>query len=324
VLFDAIGLFLAVLFVALGVFRGTLAGFLRVATVVSAYVSGYLAASHFSHVVTLLTGMSQIAAAAILGTVAFSVVYLVLAIISSLLIRAERERRSDSPRGTYDRIGGAFFGVVQALVSLLLLAVLGSVLDAAYRAGLPQGVDASHSFLVGSTRQVVATGVGAAMGDSAGSKLAVKLISDPGHALTSAQQLLSGPRFGALQADELFWNYVSEGQVDRALTRSSFSELMHDEPTRAALADLGMVPEEARKDPQVFRETMRETLTAAAPRIKAIRNDPEFAQIVADPEVQRAIDSGDNTALLTNPEVRSLINRILRDFEETPAPSPAP
>jgi hypothetical protein len=196
------------------------------------------------------------------------------------------------------------------------------VLDAAYRAGLPQGMDQSHSFLVASTRSVVASGVESALGDSPGAKLAVKLVADPGQALTSAQKLLAGPHFAALQADSEFWELVAEGQVDRALVRDSFSSLMRDDATRAGMADLGLVPEAARKDTAAFRAALRATLESAAPRIRAIRSDPSIAQLASDPEVKRAVEAGDHAALLANPRVRALISRVLRDFDTEPAPTP--
>jgi hypothetical protein len=322
VLFDSIAVVLALIFIALGAFRGTLAGFLRVATVACAYLAGYFAASKLSTVVALLAGMSKLGVAALLGSAAFAVVYLMGAVLSAVLIRVERERRADRPRSGYDRAGGACFGALQAGLALLLLAVLGSVLDAAYRMGLPQGMDQSGSFLVGSTRQVVASGIGAAMGDGPGSKLAVKLVADPGRALQSAQQLLAGPRFAALQADPLFWDLLSSGQIDAALARTSFFQLMHDDATRASMADLGLVPDEARSDPQAFRASMRDSLTAAAPRIRAIRNDPAIAELAADPDVQAALDSGDSLALLSHPQMRSLIDRVMRAAEDGTSAAP--
>lgn len=321
-LFDGIALALAAIFIALGAFRGTLTGFLRVATLACAYLAGYLAATHLAKVAALLAGTSKLAAALMLGTAAFALVYLMGAVLSAVLIRIEHDRRADRPRSGYDRAGGACFGVLQAGLALLLLAVLGSVLDAAYRMGLPQGMDQSGSFLVGNTRRVVATGIGAALGDGPGAKLAVKLVGDPGRALQSAQQLLAGPRFAALQEDPLFWDLLSRGQVDAALARTSFFQLMHDDATRATLADLGLVPEAARGDPQAFRASMRASLTAAAPRIRAIRDDPAIAQLAADPQVQEALANGNSMTLLAHPQMRELIDRALRDYEDAGPAAP--
>lgn len=321
-LFDSIAVALTLIFVALGAVRGALPGFLRVATLALAYLAGYLAATKLSLVVSLLAGTSKLTAALVLGTAAFAVVYGMGAIISALLIRFERDRRADRPRSLYDRVGGACFGVLQAGLALLMLAVLGSVLDAAYRMGLPQGMDQSGSFLVANTRRVVATGIGAAMGDGPGAKLAVKLVADPGHALQSAQQLLAGPRFEALQADAMFWDLVSRGEIDAALGRNSFYQLMHDDPTRATLADLGLVPEPARTDPQAFRASMRASFQMAAPRIRAIRDDQAVMELAADPDVQEALASGNSVSLLADPRMRALIDRVLRDYERATPVAP--
>ncbi|HTO71853.1 MAG TPA: CvpA family protein [Myxococcota bacterium] len=311
--FDLAALCLLVVFIALGVWRGAFAGSLRVATVAAAYVAGWLAATRLAKLVALLSGGTRLTAAVCLGSGAFLFVYLAGTVTSALLIRMERERRADQPRGAFDRFGGACFGALQACLSLLLLAVLGSVLDAAYRAGLPQGMDAGHSFLVASTRQVVAEGLGGVLGDGPGARLAVKLVANPGDALVSLRGLLGSGPLSRLQQDGVFWEMLGSNQLDAALARTSFFQLMHDDETRARLADLGLVPAAAREDPEAFRAAVRTSLTTAAPRIQAIRDDPALAQLAADPEVQSALQSGNGIALLGRPEFRELMDRALSD-----------
>ena len=138
-LFDALALGMLVIFVALGAHRGTLAGFLRVATLFCAYAAGLFAAAKFAHLISILSGNSRLLSGAMAGTGLFLVVYVALSIVSAVLIHRERAGRDDEPRSGYDRAGGAFFGAGQAVLALLLLGVLGSFLDAAYAAGLPQG-----------------------------------------------------------------------------------------------------------------------------------------------------------------------------------------
>ena len=65
VLFDLLAVAILAVFVLLGALRGTLAGFLRVATVGLAYVSAFLAATHFGRAVAALTGFSHLGAAAL-------------------------------------------------------------------------------------------------------------------------------------------------------------------------------------------------------------------------------------------------------------------
>ena len=42
--------------------------------------------------------------------------------------------------------------------------------------------------------------------------------------------------------------------------------------------------------------------------IESLKNDPEFQAIAADPEIQRAIRSGDYSSLMANPKILQLMN----------------
>ena len=319
-LFDLIALGVLVVFIALGAMRGTLAGFLRVATLASAYAAGIVCAANLGLLVSVLTGSSRLTGTAIAGAGGFGFVYFVLAVLSTLAVRFERSRRDDLPRSGLDRSGGAIFGALQAVLALLLLGVLGSFLDAAHKAGLPQGSDAADgSFLVGSTQKVVAAGIGATMGGSPGGKLAVRLASDPGMALTSTQKLLAHPRMTKLFEDALFWQYLSTGEADLALGRTTFFAVIHDDELRGELADLGVVDESARNDPEAFRTQMGETFKRMAPRLRALREDPALAELASKPEIRAAIESGDSVALLTHPDFRRLLDRALKDYEQSAA-----
>jgi uncharacterized membrane protein required for colicin V production len=319
VLFDLIAVGLLLLLVAMGALRGTLAGFLRVANLACAYFAGFFAATHLGKVAALLLGRSRLMTSALVGAGAFLAVYLVGSIIAWLLIRRERSRREDQPRSAYDRLGGACFGALQASLAILLLAVLGSFVDAAYRAGLPQGSDQSGSFLVAHTRTLVSEGLEGALGDSPGAKFTVKLVADPGSAVLSAQGLLSSDRFASLQHDSLFWDYVTAGDVDSALEQPSFMAIMNDDALRGKLVDLGFVDESARQSPSAFRSALRASLLQAAPRLRAIREDPGIGELAAKPAIQKALESGDTVALLAQPEFRALVDRVLRDYEREPA-----
>lgn len=320
-LFDLVALGILAVFMALGAWRGTLAGFLRLATLFCAYAAGLWVATGLAALIALFTGLSRITAGAMAGSAAFLLVYVIGSISSAILIRRERASRADFPRSGFDRTGGAFFGAGQAALALLLLGVLGSFLEAAHSAGVPQAsaaAGASDSYLVGSARRVVAAGVSAAVGRKPGGGLAVKLASNPGQAVSSAQALLAHPRVVALQEDALFWQYLSTGEVDLALGRSSFSVISYDEELRAKLADLGVVSEAARRDVDAFRDEIHATLLEVAPRIQAIRNDPGLAALAAKPEIQAAIKDGNSLALIAHPDFRNLVDRALRDYERAP------
>jgi uncharacterized membrane protein required for colicin V production len=319
-LFDLVALGILVIFIALGALRGTLAGFLRVSTLAGAYAAGIFGAKHLGVLVSVFTGSSRLMSTALAGVACFAFVYLVGSVATAIIVRWERSRRDDLPRGGLDRTGGAVLGALQAMLALLLLGVLGSFLDAANKAGLPQGSAAADgSFLVGSTQKVVAAGVGAAMGGSPGGKLAVRLAADPGAALTSTQKLLSHPRVVGLFEDGLFWQYLSTGEIDLALGRSTFFAITHDDELRGQLADLGAVDEDARVDPEAFKAQAGEAFRELAPRLRAIREDPALAELASKPEIQDALERGDTMALLAHPDFRRLIDRALKGYEASAA-----
>jgi len=43
-------------------------------------------------------------------------------------------------------------------------------------------------------------------------------------------------------------------------------------------------------------------------KIRSLENDPEFQKILEDPEVMRAVNSGDVAALMANPQFLKLMN----------------
>jgi len=106
--------------------------------------------------------------------------------------------------------------------------------------------------------------------------------------------------------------------MDQALNRASFLSIAHDSALRAELVSLGMVDEASRDDPRAFREAVRDVLEQIAPHIQGLRDDPEFQQLSRDPQVQAAVASGNPLELLTLPQFRSLVRRILELSDAPP------
>jgi hypothetical protein len=50
-------------------------------------------------------------------------------------------------------------------------------------------------------------------------------------------------------------------------------------------------------------------------KIRSLENDPEFQKILEDPEVMRAVNSGDVATLMANPQFMKLMNnRTVQDI----------
>jgi hypothetical protein len=54
-------------------------------------------------------------------------------------------------------------------------------------------------------------------------------------------------------------------------------------------------------------------LRQLGPRLRALREDPALNELVEDPEVQLALQSGDTMALVSHPGFRQLVARVAAD-----------
>jgi hypothetical protein len=249
------------------------------------------------------------------GTGAFVLAYLLLSVVSGIWLRRRRRRSKGIRPG--DRMGGALLGGAQgALIAVLVYWLFGQ----AQASGL-FGERQQPSALVQASQSVVQTGAEAVLGGQDGNPLAARVLADPVGTANRVQAVLETPSMSELQGDELFWQYVSSGAIDAALNQASFMRAANDAELRKRIVDLGVMPEEARSDPRAFREASRDALEQVAPRLQAIRDDPALPALAADPEVRRALESGDVLSLASHPEIRELVSRALAADPASPAPA---
>ncbi|MCP4004345.1 MAG: CvpA family protein [bacterium] len=321
-LIDSIALGILVIFVILGLIRGTLAGVLRLTNLILAYVISYFASVSLGDMVGQQLGMSGWIGSVIAGCGSFVIAGLVLSVISSMILRGDRARVAEEGRSAIDRLGGGLIGGFQGALLVLLLGVLGNWLQVAQTLNAdptsptsagPGFESPRESVLTGITSEVVEAATSAAMGDSPEARITANLAARPAETMESLREFVESPQVASLQNDELFWQYVSTGAVDQALNRGSFRSISHDSNLRGKLADLGLISEEAREDPAAFRATSRDALLQIGPKLEALRNDPELQVLAANPEIQAALASGDSLRLLTNPEVRAFITKVTRE-----------
>jgi uncharacterized membrane protein required for colicin V production len=332
---DGLALALAALLGFLGFRRGALASALRVASLLGAYACSFLFAPRLGPRLAAAVGLPDLIGVAAVGLAIFLFSYLVLLSISALLRRRDEARRYGRSLG--DRLGGAAIGVGQAGLIALLLGLLAGWLDAGHTLGvLPELAGAGSARVTELSRTVIEGAGSAVIGEhNAGARVALHLATRPAETLVSAQRLLDRAELRELQGDELFWTYVENEQIEPALNSRSFLAISYRRELRRELAGLGMVDPRGVEDAAFFREEMRGMLTALAPRVRALRRDPELARLASDPEITEALARGDRAALLTHPGVRLLVQRVLAaPAQQTepptaaapaaPRPAPAP
>jgi uncharacterized membrane protein required for colicin V production len=312
---DLAGVGLLGVFVGIGAMRGFVAGLLGVLALIAAYALAYLAATSLGDPLAASLGIEPLLGGALAGSVAFVLAYLLLSIVSGIWLRRRRRRSKGISPG--DRMGGALLGGAQgALVAVLVYWLFGQ----AQASGL-FGERQQPSVLVQASQSVIQTGAEVALGGQDGNPLAARVLADPVGTANQVQAVLETPAMSELQGDELFWQYVSSGAIDAALNQASFMRAANDAELRKRIVDLGVMPEEARSDPRVFREASRDALEQVAPRLQAIRDDPALPALAADPEVRRALETGDVLSLASHPGIRELVSRALAAEPASPAPA---
>ncbi len=315
-LLDLLAIALLVGFTALGSRRGAFRSGIGLTSWVGGYAAAAFGTAGLAPVVANVTGLPFLLALCVTGVAILSGV---LALGLVLIKVIEARRGEDAFRTRRDRFAGAIFGALQGGLVVILVGWLGQWLTAASQAGVPiPGGHASTSMTQRLSGHVIEAGIHAAMDQSdPASRIAAKLAVRPGESLPRLQAILENPRIRALMRDSAFWNHISAGRMNEALNEPGFLGIAFDETLRTELAAIGIVRPEAAKDPLRFREDARIAIETIGPWLGSIASSSELEILAQDPEIQRALAEGDTLELLTHPEVRSLLERVM----SAPAPS---
>ena len=310
---DLIGLAILGVFMLLGLLRGTLASFMRILSLLLAYGVALWVAPLLGPSVAERMALPELLGVPIAGSLAFAAAYLVLGVVARLVQAWERRQRRYEERSSADRVGGACLGAVQGAFVMLLIGWLGLWIDAGRATGSLESLpDTSGSALGKVSAAVMETGGKAIVDeDDPGARMALALAARPRATVEGLQRILENPRIRTLQSDRLFWSYVESGAIDAAMNQGSFLGIAYDESLRRDLADIGLIPQNAATDPRLFRNEARETFAEIGPRLRGLKNDPAVKQLLQDPQIAAAIQSGDHLALLQNPAFRELVARVM-------------
>jgi len=309
---DVLALVVLGIFTGMGALRGGLASFLALFSLGAAYAAAIWAAPRFGEVAAAAVGAPTWLGMPIAGSIAFFATFLLMGVVSFALRRLDRAGR-EAERSPRDRFVGAAFGALRGGLLVLLLSYLALWVDALRATGTLEGLpEISGSAAASLTESVVEAGVVAVMGenDPAGRVMA-RVAARPGQAMVGLQAVMEHPAIDGLRGDPMFWTYVEHGSVDAAMNRASFLRLSHDESLRAQLGELGLVDEVAVADSAAFRQAAGDVLREVGPRIRGLREDPALQDLMQDPEVVAAVQSGDHFALMTHPRFRAVVARVM-------------
>ncbi len=312
VIIDLLALGVLGVYILMGARRGALSSLLRLAAPLLAYTVAFLGAPRVGPWLGSQFGLAGVLGVGLAGMILF-MLSLVLFGVVTWVLRATLGRPFGRRRpNRLSRAGGGLIGAAHGALILLLLGLALSFLDAMRVSGAANLPELGGSRLVSMTQCVLERAVPAALGDSQPqARIASEFLAHPADTVERVQNVLADPRIEALARDRTFWHHVENGALDQALDRSSFSGIAYDETLRDELAELGLVGDAARTNAAQFRSSARQALQEIAPRLRQLRNDPALHELARDPEIQRALASGDTVTLLRNPEFRALLNRTL-------------
>jgi membrane protein required for colicin V production len=310
---DLLALGLLVVFAWLGARRGALATGLSLAGIVGGYAAAWWAATRLGATASEALGVTPLLGAPLAGSAAFGAVVLATGIVSWIA----RRRTRDVPATPASRAGGALFGALRGGLVALAIGLLAIWLDASRMIGSGGATTPpTDTPLRVVTRSAVEGGVAAALGDAPGADAAARALAHPGESIQALQSLVETPEVQALAQDAAFWSYVEAGALDAALAEPSFQRLQWNAERRRQLAALGLVEEFSAGDPALFALQMRGALAAIGPRLRALRNDPELAQLARDPAVADLLARRDWIGVLQHASFQRVLARALAPAPE--------
>jgi hypothetical protein len=310
---DLVALALVCLAAGIGTARGALAGAVALGTLLGAYGAALFAAPRLGPRFAAEAGVPEGLGAPVAGLLAFAFAFVVLGLIGRWL-RRDDEHRAGRARSLLDRSLGGVLGAARGAIAAAAVVWLALFVDALRVAeiapALPPIGDSAAARL---TSSAVETAALATLGTDPAHRVAARLAARPAQSLEEIDRVLAAPSVLALRDDPLFWSYLEHGETNVALHRASFLALARDAEVRRSLHALGLVDERAAGDPVAFRDAMAEALEEVGPRLRALREDPEFQRLSRDPELVALARSGDPLAIASHPGVHQLAVRALRD-----------
>lgn len=305
---NALALVLLTIFMVLGAVRGGFRAGMGLLALAVGYALAIFAAAAAAPTVAGITGVSELMAIPLAGSLLFLVGYSTIAILGLVL---RRRGIGEGPSSARDRFFGAIFGGVRGLLVVLLVAILAHWVDALRVIGQEPPLPPVGDSLAGRvSADVVEAGLGAALSDAgAAGRVAARIAARPAASLGDMQAVIDDPVVTGLREDPLFWTFVEHENVDGALNLRVARRLIDDAGLRQRLAGLGLVSEDAVTDPNVFRDELGSVLAEVGPRVRSLREDPELQELMQDPEVVAMVQSGDTLGLLAHRRFRALVQR---------------
>jgi hypothetical protein len=224
-------------------------------------------------------------------------------------------------------IGGAVLGsVVGVLLAIVIVWTYALLRDIRPTTKFDTATQTSPSEVEHLVSKVAGKAVNTAMSLSSAepevARLSAALVESPAEIGQQAQRLIQSQDLAALLQDPNNQAILNSGDTAALQQLPAFQQLVKNPDLQALASSAGMLDRVAVSDQTVEAELAIQ-LTDIWSRMQRLKNDARMQEILADPEFQRKIQSGNPMELLTNPRLLELADIIFSDSaasENTAAP----
>jgi len=311
-------LFLSI--VAVSAFRGYRSGILIIAARVVSLALAYVAAILFSNsAATLLqkhTAIEGLIAYMVAGTLVFVITSILLSSLFSLLKRKFTPKSTETNR-TSSVAGGLFGAVVGGIVGLMAVWFASTIQEILMvKKGQPI---AKSSVFERTAKELTSKAIGGIVigttGDSDLAKGAAKLLSSPAQNIQHFNQLSqSGELRNLFQNPEV--RSALDSQNPAALLNSTaFKRLSANTDFIALTNELNLTGSGSGSGigtgtGEQKNKQLAIKLTSIWAQVKQVQNNPQYLEIVQDPEIKQMLQSGNAYKLLGSAKIERLLKII--------------
>lgn len=301
-------LFLSI--VAVSAFRGYRSGILVIAARVVGLAFAYLAAILFTNSAASLlqkhTAIEGFIAYMIAGSLVFIITSILLSSLFSLLIRNFATKSNETNRAS-SVAGGLFGAVVGSIVGLMAVWFV-STFQEILLVKKGQQIAKSSAFEQTAkklTSEAISGIIKGSTGDSDLANGAASLLSNPAENIQHFNRLSqTGVMRNLLQNSEV--RTALDSQNPAALLNSSaFKQLAANADFIALTNELNLTDIGEQRNKQLAIK-----LTSIWAQVKQVQNNPQYLEIVQDPEIKQMLQSGNAYKLLGSAKIERLLRII--------------
>ncbi len=303
-------LLLFVIIVAVSAFRGYRSGILVIAARVISLALAYLSSIFFTTSAASLlqeyTAVEGVITYLVAGSLVFIVTSILLSSLFSLLIRHFTEKSNETSQ-TSSLVGGLFGAMVGCIVGLMVVWFVSTFQEILL---VKKGQPISGSSVFKQTaKKLTGAAIGGIVsgttGDSDLAKGAAKLLSNPAENIQ---------HFNHLSQTSVLPNLFQNSEVRTALdsqnpaallNSTAFKQLLTN-PDFVALTDELSLAESGEPKNKQFAIK----LTSIWAQMKQVQNNPQYLEIVQDPQIKQMLQSGNAYKLLNSAKIERLVQII--------------